>query len=633
MALSIETFSNARGGNAFFKAVTHPVAAKAMAALLARLRGRPVALFDPDGVADALGEIHDLRCLDLAGIYVQEVSAIGRTILGLPARPITTLRESRAKIVFVAAFDAARITDKLSSLLPPGMEILSLDAIRLPDELLSNPARYLDSINFATNFVFFRDEDGFHTRLSTGNYWTGYGARGVTLWLALFDREGRELAQWREAVPPDGAILLDSAAIRARFGLPPFTGQLFLHAVGIAGHDVVKYALDIRGNGAAASLSATHDANSWPADFYAGLPAPDLGERVTLWIQNSLPCPIPAGAVTLNLMGHAEQRRLDRAIPPFASYPLDLATLWPEARWPQQFEIGAGKYFVRPRYEIERKAKRRIAHVNVERNDLLPDPNLSQLGATMGKGFILPAPILPRAIWRSLVQPTPMARSQQELPLALLVYDASGAEMLRMPLGRLRRDQSIAIDLDQPLEGITLPAEFGHFELIYDFSAGGAGDGWLHALFRYEDRASGHQADSSFGAHMFNTALTYRDEPQSYSGRAPGLSTRLYLRLGEAPFDTICHLIYPASTPWLPFSSTDLVLVDRVGREVAKKRVAIPCSGSLFWRYGEMFAAPERAQARDGGFVLIRDSTCRLFGYHGLLGSQGEFSLDHMFGF
>jgi hypothetical protein len=632
MALSIETFSNVRGGNAFFKAVTHPIAAKAMAALRDRLRGRAVAVFDPDGVADALGEIHDLKTLDLAGVYVQDITAIGRSVLGRNASPVTELRSAKAQAVLVAAFDAARIVEKLGPLLPPNAEVVSLDAIRLPNELLSNPSRYLDGINFATNFVFFRDEAGLHTRLATGNYWTGYGAQNVSLWAALYDRDGGELAQWREEVAPGGAIRIDSQDIRARFGLPAFTGQLFLHAIGIAGHDVVKYALDTEGNGAAASLSCTHDANSWPADFYAGLPAPDADERVVLWIQNSLPCPIPAGVVGINLMGHAEARLLDKPVPPFASLPVDLGALWPEARWPQQFEVSAGKYFVRPRYEIERRGKRRIAHVNVERTDLQPDPKLPELGNLMGKGYLLPAPILPRDRWRSIVQPTPMARAQQELPVALLLHDASGKEVARMPLGRLRRDESVAIDLDGALDGIALPSGYGHAELVYDFADGGSGDGWLHALFRYEHRASGHQADTSFGAHMFNTALTYKDEPQSYSGRAPGLSTRLYLRLGEAPHDTICHVIYPASTPWLPASTTDLVLHDRDGREVTRKRVAIPCSGSLFWRYGEIFDAAERDRAK-GGFVLIRDVTCRLFGYHGLLGTQGEFSLDHMFGF
>jgi hypothetical protein len=30
---------------------------------------------------------------------------------------------------------------------------------------------------------------------------------------------------------------------------------------------------------------------------------------------------------------------------------------------------------------------------------------------------------------------------------------------------------------------------------------------------------------------------------------------------------------------------------------------------------------------------MIQDKTCRLFGYHGLRNKNGEFSLDHMFGF
>jgi hypothetical protein len=38
-------------------------------------------------------------------------------------------------------------------------------------------------------------------------------------------------------------------------------------------------------------------------------------------------------------------------------------------------------------------------------------------------------------------------------------------------------------------------------------------------------------------------------------------------------------------------------------------------------------------QAGSDGYVLVRDTTCRLFGYHGLMDDAGGFSLDHMFGF
>ena len=38
-------------------------------------------------------------------------------------------------------------------------------------------------------------------------------------------------------------------------------------------------------------------------------------------------------------------------------------------------------------------------------------------------------------------------------------------------------------------------------------------------------------------------------------------------------------------------------------------------------------------RAGDQANIVIRDPTCRLFGYHGLLGPSGAFSLDHMFGF
>ncbi len=142
----------------------------------------------------------------------------------------------------------------------------SLDDARLPDDMLTNPRRYLDTLNFATNFAFFRDRDGHHTRLVTANYWAGYGAKETAIWFCLFDADGRSLAQWRDRLQPGmTSVLVDSRTVRERFGLADFAGQLFMHVVGVAGHDVVKYALDTYGDGEAL-LSCTHDANAWPAE-------------------------------------------------------------------------------------------------------------------------------------------------------------------------------------------------------------------------------------------------------------------------------------------------------------------------------------------------------------------------------
>jgi len=635
MKLTIETFSNVKGGNSFYKAVTHPLAARAMPTLLQRLGRRRVAVYDPLGLAGGLLEFYDLSRLDVVGSFVQDVSAIGRPVLGRAAQPVTDLRVSGAEVVLITAFDAERLTHHIRHLLPERAEVLSLDAIRLPDALITSKRAYLDALNFATNFVFFRDADGQHTRLVTANYWSSYGATDLSLWLALFDESGNILAEWREAVPAGaGTIILDSREIRRRFRLPAFTGQLFLHAIGAAGHDVVKYALDTYGDDASdKDLSCTHDANSWPGDLYAGLPAPRSGERVLLWIQNSHPLSIPPGSIGLNLMGRDEIRMLDRTIAPFATVALDVARLLPDARWPQQIEVQAGKHMVRPRYEVIRDGQRRIAHVNVERTDLKSDPKLAELGNLLGKGYLLPAPVLPRASWRSLALPTPMSTCQSDLPLAAILYDAGGHEVARHRFGKLARHHAVTLDVDEWLNGTPLPVGYGHMELVYDLSSGGIADGWLHGLFRYEDRASGHAAETSFGAHVFNTVLTYKGEPQSYAGRPPGLSTRLFLRLGGEHYDTLCHLIYPASTPWHVQSETDLLLHDRGGGEVARRQVRIPCSGSLFWRYSDMFDGATRARAGENAYIVIRDTTCRLFGYHGLIGRNGAFSLDHMFGF
>ncbi|HET8996773.1 MAG TPA: hypothetical protein VFN42_08905, partial [Acetobacteraceae bacterium] len=403
--------------------------------------------------------------------------------------------------------------------------------------------------------------------------------------------------------------------------------QLFVHAIGAAGHDVVKYALDTYASADGASLSCTHDANAWPSDRYAGLPAPRDDERVVLWLQNSHAVPIPAGSVALDRMGAERPVMLAREIGPFASLALDVAQLLPDLRWPAQIELRSGRHMVRPRYEVTRGGRTRIAHVNVERADLRPDPGIPALPPQLGRGYLLPFPVLPRARFRSIVQPTPMAETQTSLPVRLDVFDADGRCVAQRFLGCLSRDHAVAVDFD------AIDVAGGHAELVYDFRDGGSADGWLHALFRYEDRESGHAAESSFGGHIFNTLMTYKDEPQSYSGPPPGLSTRLFLKLGDARRRSFAVLIYPASAAWHPRSSTTLILHDSSGQVVAEKPLSIACSGSaMVWPHA-VFGADLLQHAGADGYVLVRDTTCRLFGYHGLMDDSGGFSLDHMFGF
>jgi hypothetical protein len=638
MGLDIATFSNVTGGNALFKALTHPKAADEARTLIAALRAAgPVAIYDPLGHAEAFANLHSLKDVDITAVFVQRVEDVGRALFGRSAQAVTELPRGRDEALFVVAFDAARQVQQVRHLIPEGTKLMTLDSMRLPDKMLTNTRRYLDPLNFATNFALFRDKAGHHTRLTTSNYWHGYGAKETAMWLCLFDHEGRVLAQWSLDMPASvGSIVIDSAELRKRFGLAEFEGTLFMHITGVAGHDIVKYALDTYGDDPTV-LSCTHDANSWPSEFYGGLPAPQADEKVVMWIENSLPIPIPAGSIGLRKMGvDGDTRYLQKEIPAFGTHALDVAELQPGLRWPEQLEVCAGKYFVRPRYEVfRRQGRSRIAHANVERSDLSYDAGYPKVAAFLGKGYILPAPILPTRQFRTEVLPTPMATCQQELALAAVMYDATGEEVARHAFGNMPRSEMSLLDVNAFLDkaGKSLSSGYGHVELAYDLAAGDRLDGWLHGLFRYQSMENGHIAETSFGAHVFNIPVVYKSEPQSYTGHPPGLSTRLFLRLGDAPWDSMCQLIYPASGPWHPHSTTDLILCNKEGVEIARCSVAIPCSGSLLWRYSEMFDAKTRQTAGSGAYVMIRDQTCRLFGYHGLVNREGAFSFDHMFGF
>jgi hypothetical protein len=624
--LNIQTFDNRSGGNVIYKALAHPLAAEAVARLYNRL-AEPVVLYDPETIAEPLLALYpDLH--GLQGLFVHDTAAVGQRRAGMPAQPLTALPQCGARSVLIAAFDAARIAARIAHLLPPGATVETLDSVRLPDRMLTSPARYLDKQNFAGNFVFFRDAGGLSTRLVSANYWARYGGQDIRLWLRLFADDGSVLAEWEQTVAAGlTGFAIDSRAVRARFALEEFAGQLFVHAIGATGHDVVKYALDTYASDNGASLSCTHDANAWPSERYAGLPAPRPDERVVLWLQNSHAVPIPPGTIALDRMGAEQPVTLDRAVGPFATVALDVGAMLPGLHWPAQVELRAGRHVVRPRYEVTRGGRTRIAHVNVERADLRPDPAIAALPPELGRGYLLPFPVLPRDRFRSIVQPTPMALAQDTLPLRLDVFDPAGTKVAERFLGCLPRDHALAVDLD------AFDVAQGHAELVYDFRDGGAADGWMHALFRYEDRVSGHVAESSFGAHVFNTVMTWRDEPQSYSGPPPGLTTTLFLRLGDALRRSFAVLIYPASAPFHPASATLLQLHDAAGNRLAEHALHIACSGSaMVWPH-EVFGAAALREAGADGYVLVRDATCRLFGYHGLMDDAGGFSLDHMFGF
>ena len=653
-SLAIETFKNAdlahgwrpgnnAGGATLFKALGHPLSAPLGRALINNLANAgPVAIYDPTNAVGNFNAYYDLTRLDIEGYYVQRIEDLEHTVLGKPAKPLSEMKSSNAKAVLVLLYDADKILLSIRHLFPKDARIVTLDAMRIPDEMLTNKKDYLDPMNFATNFALLREvkgangSDGIHTRVKSANYWALHGAIDPALWLCLFDENGHELASWQEPLPVAGApFTLDSAAIAKRFGLGDFTGSLFIHAVRIKGHDVIKYALDTYGENGNA-LTCSHDANAWPADFYSGMPAGEEDERVTLFVQNSHPMTIPPRSIGLNVMGHNEIAWFDEEVPPFATRALSVDDMLPTAKWPDQIEVVAGRYFVRPRYEVKRaQGARRMAHANVERTDLKPNPEIARLEKYLGKGYIMPLPVLPLKEFTSSMIPTPMAREQAELPLRAELYDGNGTLAASKFLGRIPRSESVEVDIQKwvEAESLKLPSGFGHLEFLYDFRDGGEGDGWLHALGRYEQKASGHRAETIFGAHIYNTGVIYKDEPQSYTNKPPGLTTRLFLRIGTEGLDTICHLVYPASTPWHEKSTTSLVLHNGEGKPVAERKVEIACGGSLFWRLSEMFTEAERASIDDKGYVIIRDTTCRLFGFHGMTNGDKSFCLDHMFGF
>ena len=122
MPLQIETFSNVSGGNAFFKALTHPLAAEKAQALLGTLKAKgPVAIYDPLGLAGLAAQALPLAELAPGGFFVQDVERQDSTFAGQAAKLVTALPGCMARSLLIAAFDAARLAGQIRHLLPAGM--------------------------------------------------------------------------------------------------------------------------------------------------------------------------------------------------------------------------------------------------------------------------------------------------------------------------------------------------------------------------------------------------------------------------------------------------------------------------------------------------------------------------------
>ena len=374
-----------------------------------------------------------------------------------------------------------------------------------------------------------------------------------------------------------------------------------------------------RNGGARRRLSCTHDANAWPADRYAGLPAPGPGERVILWLQNSHPTRDPGRRDRAQPDGRGARRRAARG---------DRPVRQPRRRCRR---TAAGSRLAAADRAARRQACRAPALRDHRRRPAAHRP--CQCRARRSAARSPSCPGSPTRSARVICCRRRSCRAANGRAYCCRRRwrcrrpNCRSPRWSTMPRGtrsRACRSAACRATTRPHCRSTWSPGGSATATAMSSWSTislrVASGDGWLHALFRYRHRASGHAAETSFGAHVFNTILTYRDEPQSYSGRPPGLSTRLFLRLGDG---RLRHAVPPdlsgvaavAIRPARPRSSCTTAR----GSRSPAPLLAIPCSGSRLFRYHALFDEAARAAPGAGAYAVIRDPTCRLFGYHGLI--------------
>ena len=269
----------------------------------------------------------------------------------------------RARPVLVASFDEARTLKQIGHLMPGHAQLRSFETLKLPGEA----ADQRGELSFAAQF-----RHQFRIFPRRGRQAHAPRHQPIT---------GRVTA--RKIVQPVVPPVRRRRSARLRHGPKPARcGRLYRHRQRGDSRALQAAALhrpivragggrggprrgQIRARSPMATTATCFRARMTPIPgppiCYAGLPAPDEGEEVVLWVQNSHPITIPAGAISAGRDGRrGNPVPLERGHRAVRDAPAErVPNCCPNARWPHQVEIHAGKHLVRPRYEVDREERPR----------------------------------------------------------------------------------------------------------------------------------------------------------------------------------------------------------------------------------------------------------------------------------
>ena len=117
MGHTIETFNNVKGGNSFYKAISHPAVADKAKSLVGKLaKSGPIALYDPLGFFSGFDEFHDTSSINFKDAFVQNIEQVGDTVAGLTAKPIDCFNYRSFGALFIVAFDSELLKKQIRHL-------------------------------------------------------------------------------------------------------------------------------------------------------------------------------------------------------------------------------------------------------------------------------------------------------------------------------------------------------------------------------------------------------------------------------------------------------------------------------------------------------------------------------------